>query len=227
MLTSIVLTAGGLGLAGIDPSGAILGMGLFGAGAPRRNILLMVAIYLLGTIAIGVTLSIVFAGRIATLNITELEPPDWVDAIIFAVAGILLLAWGGLRVIHPAPPRTEDRRRGTGMKALALLGVVLAAGSLLSPPFIAMIVVAGKYHAIWAILLGHTIWTLINQSPLLLVTGVEMTGRGDRIVTAAHDWWIREQPAIARIFTTLLVLVSVALLLESAWWTVARDFLLI
>jgi hypothetical protein len=226
MLTSVILTAGALGLAGIDPAGAILGMGLFGAGATRRSVGVLVVTFLFGTIALGVTLSAVFGGRIQQLDINALEPSAWIDAILLAVAGLILLAWGGLRLIHPAPPRTHKRRRGTGPGALFLLGIVLAAGSLVSPPFLAMIVVAGGYHTLWAVVLAHTIWTLLNQSPLLLVALVESTGHGERLVMAFDDWWIREQPAIARIFTILLVLVSAALLLESASWFVMRDFLL-
>jgi len=226
---NIILTAGGLGLAGFDPAGAMVGIGLLGMGIHRRNIIVMIVTFMVGTVALGTGLSVILGPRVAGFDWRKLEPSHQHVAIGLFVGGLLLLAWGIHRLVHPPVLRTRTQkagRRGTGPFQLALLGIIFALSSLISPPFLALVVIASSYDHLVQIVLAHTIWFLLNQSTLLIVTGVAMTGAGEDAIANFRRWWIHITPLRNRLVTSLALVLAGAFILESVWWKTTNTFLL-
>lgn len=228
-MLNFILPAIGLGLAGFDPAGAMVGIGLLGMGVHRRNIIVMIVTFMIGTVALGTGLSVILGPRVAGFDWRKLEPSHPHIAIGLFVGGLLLLAWGIYRLVRPPALRARTQkggRRATGPIQLALLGIIFALSSLLSPPFLALVVIAGSYDHLDQIVLAHTIWFLLNQSALLVVTGIAMTGAGENAIATFREWWIRTAHARNRIVTALAFLLATALILESVWWKMTNTFLL-
>lgn len=224
---SIILTACGLGLAGIDPAGAVVGVGLLGMKVPRAHIVIMLATFLAGTVALGTVLSVVLGPRVTGLDWRKFEPSDRDVAFGLVVLGLGLLVWGVFRVRHPQRRKARhDRNMGSGILPLALLGIAFALGSIISPPFLALVVIAGRYDHLWEIILSYTIWVVLNQSPLLIVTGISITPHGKRTVERFRSWWVRTTRERNRIATNLAFIAGGVCLLESVWWASTGSFLI-
>lgn len=228
-MLNFILPAIGLGLAGFDPAGAMVGIGLLGMGVHRRNIVVMIVAFMGGTVALGTGLSVLLGPRVAGFDWRKLEPSHPHIAIGLFVGGLLLLGWGFYRLAHPLARRTRRQktsRRGTGPFQLALLGIIFSLSSLISPPFLALVVIAGSYDHLDEIIIAHSIWFLLNQSALLVVTGIAMTGAGEGAIANFRKWWIRTTPLRHRLVTGLAFVVATALILESVWWKMTNTFLL-
>ncbi len=228
-MLDILLPAVGLGLAGFDPAGAMVGIGLLGLGVHRRNIIVMVVTFVGGTVALGTALSVILGLRVAGFDWRKFEPSHRHVAMGLLVVGLLLLGWGIYRIVHPPAVKTHIKKKkppGTNPFQLALLGIIFALSSVISPPFLTLVVIAGSYDRLWEIILSHLIWVLLNQSALIAVTAIAMTGGGEKAIAHFQTWWLQTAPIRYRIVTGLAFVVAATLLLESVWWRLTNAFLL-
>ncbi len=227
-MLNFILPAISLGLAGFDPAGAMVGIGLLGMGVHRRNLIVMIVTFMAGTVALGTGLSVLLGPRVAGIDWRRFEPSQGQVAIGLFVGGLLMLGWGCYRLAHPLKHRKrrpKTNRQGTGPLHLALLGIIFSLSSVISPPFLALVVIAGSYDHLDEIILAHSIWFLLNQSALLVVAGIAMTEAGDSIIANFRRWWIRTTPMRDRLVTILAFTLAVAFILESIWWDTTHTFL--
>src|SRR3712207_2331226 len=103
----LLLAALGLGLAGLDPAGALVAAGALTGGARERHVAAYGLVSLLGTVAFGTALSLVVGPRVAGVDWGELASSPGA-ALVEAALGLGLVAWGIARVRRPA--RSEERR---------------------------------------------------------------------------------------------------------------------
>src|ERR671913_2125684 len=86
---TLLLTALALGLAGLDPAGALVVAGALASGARERNVVLFGLVVLVGTMVLGATLSLSVGPRIAEIDWSVLAPGDRTVAFVET-----LLGWG-------------------------------------------------------------------------------------------------------------------------------------
>jgi hypothetical protein len=106
-LIELLLTALGLGPAGLDPSGALFAAGALGAGARERHVVAFGLVTLLGTAAFGTVLSLTVGPRITDLDWGFLFSSP--GALIEAALGLVLVAWGVARARRPATRAPKPR----------------------------------------------------------------------------------------------------------------------
>ena len=100
-MIELLLAALGLGLAGLDPAGALVAAGALTGGARERHVAAYGLVSLLGTVAFGTALSLVVGPRVAGVDWGELASSPGA-ALVEAALGLGLVAWGIARVRRPA-----------------------------------------------------------------------------------------------------------------------------
>ena len=158
---------------------------------------------------------------------------DWVAltdgpvaAVVEAVLGLGLVAWGVARARRPATRAPKPRStRGTGPAALVATGALFALSAILDPTFVSLAVVAGRDGAFWSVVAAHSVWVLVSQAPLVVLLVAMAGGAHGRFVAWFRSWWEKVRPAVGRLITGAALLVGAFFLLDSGWWLATGEFL--
>lgn len=226
-MNELLATSAGLGLAGLDPTGALIAVGALSAGARRRDVLACGGIAVLGTILFGTVLTLTVGDKVGAIQWERLVPPDQLSAVLEALVAAGFLWWGVARLRRPAarPPKPA-RARGTGTLALLVFGVLWALAAVTDPSFLALVVLGGRDPQLAGIIGAQTLWVLISQLPLVLMLYAIARGRHQRAVATLDRVWGRVRPVISVLGTATLLLGGVILLVDSLWWFVTGAFLI-
>jgi hypothetical protein len=223
-LIELLLTALGLGLAGLDPSGALFAVGALGAGARERHVVAFGFVTLLGTAAFGTVLSLTVGPRITDLDWGFLFSSP--GALIEAALGLVLVAWGIARARRPATRAPKPRSpRGRGPAVLLAFAVLFALMAVLDPTFDALVVIAGRGEPFWSVAVAHSIWIVVSQAPLVLLLAAMAGGKHERFVARFGSFWERVRPAVGRLVTAAALLVGAFFMLDAGWWFATGEFL--
>lgn len=218
-MIGLLFTAAGLGVAGLDPTGALFAAGLLTAGARERHVAAYGVAALAGTVVLGTTLSLAVGSRLDDLDWSVLYPGDLAATLVEGALGLALLAWGIARSLRPGTRAPKPRSsRGTGGLALVLLGLLFAVAAVLDPTFVSLVLVAGREGGVVSVVAAHTIWVLVSQAPLALFLVAMARGRHERFVVRLQSWWARSRPAIGRVMTGAALVVGVFFLADAGWW---------
>ena len=223
-MIELLLTALGLGLAGLDPSGALFAAGALGAGARERHVVAFGLVTLLGTAAFGTVLSLTVGPRITDLDWGFLFSSP--GALIEAALGLVLVAWGVTRARRPATRAPKPRSpRGRGPAVLLAFAVLFALMAVLDPTFDALVVIAGRGEPLWSVAVAHSIWIVVSQAPLVLLLAAMAGGKHERFVAQFGSFWERVRPAVGRLVTAAALLVGTFFVLDAGWWFATGEFL--
>jgi hypothetical protein len=223
---ALLVTVLGLGIAGLDPAGALIAAAALTAGARDRAVLLYGVVVLVGTALLGTVLSLTLGARLASVDWSVLVPAGRVGAILEIAVGAGLLAWAVVRLRRRGARAPKPRRERTGILGLAGVGALFALSAALDPTFIAVVVLAGRDAVVAEVALAHALWAVVSQAPLVLLLVAVARGRHQRAVTWFGSWWSRVQPVVRRAVTAALVVTGVVLLLDGGWWFATGDYLL-
>lgn len=225
MLELLIATIG-LGIAGIDPIGALIAIGALSNGARERSVVIFGFAQILVTVALGVTLSLLVGTRLAEIDWTFLDAGDPIWAVGEAIVGIVLLVWAIRRVLWPAPQKSRPASRAVSVYALGGLGVLSGASAVLDPTFVALVVLAGRDGVLVNVTLAHLLWILISQLPLVVVMVAIMRGRHHTVISRLQAWWASFRPVMAKIGTIAALVVAIVLLVDAGWWFATGGFLI-
>ncbi len=226
-----MLEAAGLGLAGLDPTGALIAIAALIGGARGRYVVVFGLVGLLGTVAFGTALALELGPRIARVDWSKYAPEERTVAFVGVVLGLGLLVWGAVSILRRDKAAPESKPlllrmiRITGPVSMAGIGVLYAFAATSDPAFDSLVVIAGRDKPVWAVIAAFFIWTLVSRSPLVLVTVVAARGRHERAVELFRSWWARIRPLIALAAAGAAVLAGAFLLLDAGWWFATGDFL--
>jgi hypothetical protein len=230
-MTQLLLTAFALGLASLDFTATVLALGALGAGARDRALLAFGCVCILGTLTLGTTLSLVIGPRIAGLDWSSLLPhdpaEDLIAAIVEVLLGVGLVTWGVVRALRPAttPPKPTVPR-ALGLMSLAAVGILFALAAILDPPFLSLVVIAGRYEHFWSVVAAHATWVFVSHAPLILLLVLAVSTDHDLVVDRFQTWWTRIRPIIVRLVTGTVLLAGALLLLDAAWYFVTGKLFL-
>jgi hypothetical protein len=223
---ALLVTVLGLGLAGLDPAGALIAAAALTAGARDRAVLLYGVVVLVGTALLGTVLSLTLGVRLASVDWSVLVPAGRVGAIIELGVGVGLLAWAVVRLSRRGARAPKPRRERTGGLGLAGVGALFALSAALDPTFIAVVVLAGRDPVVAEVALAHALWAVVSQAPLVLLLLAVARGKHERAVTWFGGWWSRVQPVVRRVVNAALVVTGAVLVLDGGWWFATGDYLL-
>jgi hypothetical protein len=230
-MVKLLLTAFALGLASLDFTGTLLALGALGAGARNRALVAFGFVSILGTAAFGTTLSLVIGPRIAGIDWAALLPHDTTEDLIAALVevllGIGLVSWGILRAVRPsATPPKPTVPRGLGLMSLAAVGVLFALAAIFDPPFLSLVVIAGRYEHFWSVAAAHSTWVFVSHAPLILFLALALSTDHERLVARFQTSWSRIHPIIVRLVTGTVLIAGTLFLLDAAFYFITGDLYL-
>ncbi|QCJ45989.1 hypothetical protein [Haloprofundus sp. MHR1] len=227
-MIELVLTALGLGVAGLDPTKALFAAGALSGGARKQDVTLYGLISIVGTLVFGTVLTVVLGPRISELDWTVFVPTDPVIATLEFGLGVGFLGWGLLRLKNSTTQTPSSRiPRGTSLPALVGLGLFFALTAFVDPMFVSLIVVASRETSLWSVVAAHSVWILISQAPLVIILGAICCGKHEGVVTEFQSRWVQIRPVVSRIVTIALFVVAMLLLSDASWWFFAGEFLIL
>jgi hypothetical protein len=230
-MTQLLLTAFALGLASLDFTATLLAVGALGAGARNRALLAFGCVCILGTAAFGTTLSLVIGPRIASVDWSRFLPHDPAEDLIAAfvevLLGVGLVTWGIVRTLRPSttPPKPSIPR-GLGLLSLAAVGILFALAAIFDPPFLSLVVIAGRYEHFWLVIAAYSTWVFVSHAPLILLLVLALTIDHELVVTRFQTVWSRIRPIVVRLVTITVFLAGALLLLDAAWYLITGDLFL-
>jgi hypothetical protein len=230
-MVTLLLTAFALGLASLDFTATVLALGALGAGARDRALIAFGCVCLLGTLAFGTTLSLVIGTRIASLDWRSLLPhdptEDLIAAIVEVLLGVGLVIWGIVRALKPTttPPKPSVPH-AVGLMSLAAVGIVFALAAIIDPPFLSLVVIAGRSEHFWPIVAAHSTWVVVSHAPLILLLVLAVSTDHDLVVDRFQTWWTRIRPITIRLVTGTVLLVGALLILDAAWFFITGELFL-
>lgn len=112
-MVGLLVAALGLGVAGIDPAGALIAVSVLAAGARDRSVVGFAVMAVLGTALLGTVLSLTVGQQLSEVEWSSLLPPDRLAAVIELLVALGLLGWGLARLRRPGarPPKPAARGR--------------------------------------------------------------------------------------------------------------------
>lgn len=225
-LTELLIATIGLGIAGLDPIGALIAIGALSRGTRDRTVVAYGLVMIAVTVALGIVLSLTVGARLANIDWSFLDSGYQFWAIGEAIAGVALLVWGIRRILHPAGDASTPRDREPNAYALLGLGVVYGLSAVLDPTFVALVVLAGRDGTLLEAGLAHLLWILISQAPMVIVIVAIAMGKHEPVISWFQSWWQRMRPIMAHIGTGLALLAGFVLLVDAGWWFVTDEFLI-
>lgn len=226
-MNSLLAAAAGLGLAGIDPAGALIAVGALARGAAPRAVISFAVAVVLGTAALGTALSLTVGQQLAEVDWGSLLPRGDLAAVIELVLAGALLAWAAVRVGHPrARPKRPRAQRGVGEAALVGWGLLFASSAVLDPTFVSLAVIAGRDEPLIAVAMAQATWIVISQAPLVGFAVATAFGAHDRVLATARNWWSRVGGRAKLALTFFLLLAAAILAVDALTQLATGDFLI-
>ncbi|MET1008208.1 MAG: hypothetical protein ABWX96_21840 [Propionibacteriaceae bacterium] len=216
-----------IGVAGIDPTAALIAVAALVAGATSRALTAFAVTVMVGAPLLGTLLSLTIAARLAGLDWWVLVPRGRLGAVVGLAVGAALLTVGVVRLLRrPTQRPTTPRRHRVGTLALVGAGAAYVGSLLIDPTFIAVTVLAGRSRLPLEVIMMQCVWVLISQLPLIaLLVAVSRFGQ-QLAVERFQAWWSRAQPVLRVVVTVALVGMGLILVVDALWWFTTGHFLL-
>lgn len=213
-----------LGVAGLDPFGALIVVPALSAGARRRVVLVFFGAALLTTVAVGVLLGESVQHVSGWLS-QALSVPTWVRATVELAGAAALAGWAVRRwTRRDDPARPRGRTALAGSVGMLLAGVGWGASALSDPSFYGVAAIASRLHSTTASVAAYTGWFLLSQAPLVALVIALTAGRRSRPVRRLIVMARRLAKPSALVMTVLLALLAVLLVGNAATLLVTGAF---
>lgn len=219
-MTALLLAAAALGVAGLDPVGALVLAAAAARGASRATLVGFALSLVLATAGLGVALSLTVGVRVARVRVGDVLPGPLVGSGIELVLALALGAWAWRRARSGPRPSTAHRGR-THLGPLVGVALLLAPSTLGDPAYLAVIVLAGRAGAAegpGAVVAAHATWTLVAQTPMVVLAAAVLLGAHESAVARFTAWWERTSVRLRPVLTVVIAAAAVALALDALLW---------
>ena len=224
-MIELMVAAIGLGIAGLDPVGALIAIGALSGGARARVVVAYGVTVISVTVMVGVVLSLTVGSRLATIDWRFLDAGYAFWALSEALVGLGLVVWAIRRMLFPVEHDDTPKKRGISSLALLSTGTLVGVSAVFDPTFVATVVVAGRHGSVLDASLAHLIWILLSQAPLVFLTGAVLAGKHEPVIRRFQGWWQKARPVIARIGSGVALVTGTVLLADAGWWVFTDAFL--
>ncbi len=217
-----------LGVAGLDPLGALLMAGALAGGATRKGVAAFTAAAAGTTIAVGVACSLLLAPFIDRLAAAMANTPDVVWLALELGLAILLLVWG-VRRLRAGVSKEKPRKKTRSLIDTSVLlgaGVVFGISALTDPTYYGVIVLAGRDEPIWLVVIAHVLWFVVSQAPLLALTIAAARGSHVRLAQKLQGYWEQWRPTVGRVITAMMFVGAALLMIDCGFYLATGAFLI-
>lgn len=229
----LIYTALLLGVAGFDPTGAIVIISALTMGASKKQINTFALTTFIGTVITGVVCSCFVGNGISYLSNLFNYIPDIVYVVLEFIVAFLLLKWFAERVFFK--PKKEEKKESFVIKyikkGLFVVGLIFAITALTDPSFLGLITLSGHSINMIEVIMAHCVWILISQSPIFVLTIAIMLGKHEKII-AYFDEKISKSERIRKlkkafsiVLTVVILLAGLLLFVEAVYYLTTNNWL--
>lgn len=223
-----LLTAVGLGIAGIDPLGALLLMTAIAAKLSRSKLIFFNITVLLSAVIAGTIVSLVGAGFIASIKDVLPVSTSRVWVIVNLIVAAAILIWIVRRKLTKNRPKTQKpRNKLSGSNyTIAATGLLFGAGSVLDPTFLANISLAAQSESLVTIVAMHTIWILVSQIMLFGLFAAYLQGRHESVIGYTRRQYGKHKSLLQNILYLTAIAVCILLVSDSVSYLASGKYLI-
>lgn len=205
----------GLGVAGLDPFGALIVVPALATGTRRRVVLLFFGAAFLTTVLTGVVLGESVQYVSAWLG-DGIAIPDPVRLVVQLFAGACFALWATRRWARRNNVSQEKGSKSilAGPVGMLVAGIFWGVSALTDPSFYGVATIATGLQNTLGFVLAFSGWFLVSQAPLCLVVLTLAAGRGSRPVQCAVAFAQRIARPAGYAMTALLAVVALLLILN-------------
>ena len=205
----LILLSLGLGLAGIDPLGALLVAAALSVGVKKRAVIGFGVMVLVGTVVLGVMLSILFGAGVMAIVDALKQLPDMVWVAVDIAVIVLLWSWAAKRVCSEKKFEKSDRTKKWLRHSIFMVGALFVLSMLADPSYLALIAAAGHQQHIGLAALAHSLWIIISQLPLFVLLAAVVFNKHEPVISKMKDVQERHSQKISWFVTGVIVMAGV------------------
>lgn len=205
----LILLSLGLGLAGIDPLGALLAAAALSVGVKKRAVIGFGVMVLVGTVVLGVMLSILFGAGVMAIVDTLKQLPDMIWVAVDIAVIVLLWGWAAKRVYGKKKFEKSDRTKKWLRHSIFMVGALFVLSMLADPSYLALIAAAGHQQHIGLAALAHSLWISISQLPLFALLAAIIFNKHEPVIAKMKDVQERHGQKISWFVTGVIVVAGV------------------
>ncbi len=205
-----------LGLAGFDPTGALVIISALTMGINKKQIVKFAATTFFGTVLVGLVFSTILSTGIDAISKLLNSIPDIVYMWVELIIGIALLIWAFQRFFCKKKTVKKEENKESFFikflnKGLFAVGLIFAITALTDPSFLALITASSHNDNILLVILANAIWILISQSPIFVLTVAVIFNKHEKVINF-FDKLLNKNDRKEKIKKVLSILLSVLLL---------------
>lgn len=226
MFWGMLAVTAGLGVAGLDPVGALILATAIASGARRDAVLAFSASSLAVTVVVGIVLG-ESVQRLVDAISTGLHVPDVARFWLQLATAAALAIWAVRRHRQRRTKRIPEPRpaRGSSMAAMLVAGVLWGIAALTDPTFYATAALAAQHGGIVVPAVLLTVWFLVSQLPAFAVTVTYLVDTEGPAVTRLVALTKRLSRVLTRVLTAVITLATGLLAASSATYLGTGMFL--
>lgn len=229
-MVELLLALLGLGIAGLDPLGALIVAAALAAGSTRRAVSAFLVASTVTTVAVGGLLGRAIEPLLSSLgNLLNFPDAVWVAINILLVAVLVwALARFWRRQDRADRSDSEPKRRAAGLStwSLAGAGVLFGLSMLTDPTYYAIIALGTRVEGWLVPVLVVALWYLISQSPLFVVVASSFLGLHEQVAARLQDFWARSKPYVSWIIKVAILLAVVVLVADTLHFFIRGEFMI-
>lgn len=200
-----------LGLAGFDPTGALVIISALTMGINKKQIVKFATTTFFGTVLVGLVFSKILSTGIDSISKFLNSIPDIVYMWVELIIGIVLLIWAFQRFFcKKRTVKKEEKKESFFIKflnkGLFVVGLIFAITALTDPSFLALITASSHNNNIFLVILANSIWILISQSPVFVLTVAVIFNKHEKVIDFFEELLNKNnrKEKIKKIFSFLL-----------------------
>lgn len=221
-MDALYLKAMALGLAGFDPSGALLAIAWIAAGASRRIVLAFCIVYIAVTITVLTGVAIILGGNLPGGGWHPLADDPTAKTVVELLAGLLLVGFAAYKIVgwrHPRPETPKPPRPPRHVSPGAVIGsaVLLGCGIVGNPALIALIAVSATSQSGWHVFSAELLAIVVNKLLVFVMIGALILNEQDAIAEWIAGFWARVAPRLGTMLVYLLGVLGIILVVGALW----------
>lgn len=227
-MSEAVLAALGLGIAGVDPLGAVLLMTAIAANFTRSRIIFFSTTVFLSAVVAGTLLSVAGAGFISSIKDLLPVATSSVWLVVNLIIAAIILVWIIKRKLNENKPEKPIARRKLSKSyyAIVITGILFGAGSVLDPTFLASISLAAQTDSLITIIVMHTIWVLVSQIMLFGLFVAYLNGKHEKVIIYSRMQYRKHKALLQNILYIAAIAAFLFLGLDSVNYVVRGEYLI-
>lgn len=205
-----------LGLAGFDPTGAIVIISALALGISKKEIVAFALTTFIGTVLTGLVFSQFIGTGVDYIAGLLNYIPDNIYLVLEFLVSFALLKWFVERVFFKAKKDSKEEKKESFFvkyikKGLFVVGLIFAITALTDPSFLALLTLCGQSSNLFAVVAANCSWILISQCPIFILTIAVVFNKHEGVINWFNEK-VKNSPYIEKLKKALSVALSVVIL---------------